>query len=164
MGNLITQSPWAAISAAASGAKQPSHVAVAYLGQKGDELLPLAEGSTLVVDVSLSAVRAGITYPGALLKIRKRGVRVFTAPLLHAKVFAFDGVGFVGSTNVSMRSRDHLREAVVRVADAPTLADIRNYVNGLATDELSKVDLEWLGKQYSPPSFAMPEVLISAEN
>lgn len=158
MGNLITQSPWAAISAAASGAKQPSHVAVAYLGQKGDELLPLAQGSKLVVDVSLSAVRAGITHPGTLLKIHKRGVSVFTAPLLHAKVFAFDGVGFVGSTNASVRSRDHLREALVRVADAPTLADIRDYVDGLATDELSKADLEWLGKQYSPPSFALPEI------
>ena len=158
MGNLITQSPWTAISAAAHSSKQPSHVAVAYLGQRGDTLLPLVADSMLVVDGSLSAVRAGITHPGALLKLRKRGVRVFAVPLLHAKVFAFDSVGFVGSTNASTRSRDHLREAVVRIADAPTLADIRNYVDGLAADELSKADLEWLRKQFRPPSFSLPAI------
>jgi hypothetical protein len=158
MGALITQSPWAAISAAAISAKKPSRVAVAYLGQAGDKLLPLAKDSKLVVDVSLAAVRAGITHPGALLRIRKKGVRIFTAPLLHSKVFAFDGIGFVGSTNASARSRDLLSEAVVRIADGPTLADIRSYVDGLATDELSKTDLEWLGKQYSPPKFALPEI------
>ena len=158
MGNPVTESPWTAISAAARRSKQPSHVAVAYLGQRGDALLPLVADSMLVVDASLSTVRGGITHPGALLKLRKRGVRVFTAPLLHAKVFAFDGVGFVGSTNASTRSRDHLSEAVVRVKDAPTLTDIRNYVDGLAADELSKADLEWLRKQYSPPSFSLPAI------
>lgn len=158
MGNLVTASPWTAISCAARKSKQPSHVAVAYMGQRGDALLPLIADSRLVVDASLSSVRGGITHPGALLKLRKRGVRVFSSPLLHAKVFAFDSVGFVGSTNASTRSRDHLSEAVVRVKDAPTLADIRNYVDGLAVDELTKSDLEWLRKQYSPPSFSVPEV------
>ena len=158
MGNLVTVSPWAAISSAARRSKQPSHVAVAYMGQRGDALLPLIADSRLVVDASLSSVRGGITHPGALLKLRKRGVRIFSYPLLHAKVFAFDSVGFVGSTNASTRSRDHLSEAVVRVKDVPTLADIRNYVDGLSVDELTKSDLEWLRKQYSPPSFSVPEV------
>ena len=158
MSNLVTESPWTAISAAARRSKQPSHVAVAYLGQKGDALLPLVANSMLVVDASLSMVRGGSTHPGALLKLRKRGVRVFTAPLLHAKVFAFDSVGFVGSTNASTRSRDHLSEAVLRVKDASTLADIRNYVDGLAADELSKAELEWLRKQYSTPSFSLPAI------
>ena len=158
MGNLVTQSPWSDISAAARRSKQPSHVAVAYMGQSGDALLPLVAESMLVVDASLSSVRGGITHPGALLKLRQRGVRVFSSPLLHSKVFAFDGVGFVGSTNASTRSRDHLSEAVVRVKDAPTLADIRNYVNGLAADELTKSDLEWLRKQYRRPSFPLPAV------
>ena len=157
MGNLVTQSPWAAISAAARKSKQPSHVAVAYMGQRGDALLPLVAESRLVVDASLSSVRGGITHPGALLKLRQRGVRIFSSPLLHAKVFAFDSVGFVGSTNASTRSRDRLSEAVVRVKDAPTLADIRKYVDGLAGDELTKSELEWLRKQYSPPSFSLPE-------
>ena len=146
---------------AARKSKQPSHVAVAYLGQGGDTLLPLIADSRLVVDAGLSAVRAGITHRSALLKLRKRGVRVFAAPLLHVKVLAFDSVGFVGSTNASARSRDHLREAVVRIGEAATLADIRNYVDGLATDELSRADPEWLRKQYSPPSF--PLLAISGE-
>ena len=45
----------------------------------------------------------------------------------------------------------------MRVKDAPTLADIRKYVDGLAGDELTKSELEWLRKQYSPPSFSLPE-------
>jgi len=128
------------------------------MGQGGDALLPLIAESMLVVDAGLSSVRGGITHPGSLLKLRKRGVRVFTTPLLHAKVFAFDGVGFVGSTNASTRSRDDLSEAVVRVKDGPTLAEIRNYVEGLAADELTGSDLEWLRKQYSPPRFSLPEI------
>ena len=103
-------------------------------------------------------MRGGITHPGVLLKLRQRGVRIFSSPLLHAKVFAFDSVGFVGSTNASARSRDYLSEAVVQVNDAPTLVDIRNYVDGLADDELTKSDLDWLRKQYSPPSFPLPEI------
>ncbi len=74
MGNLVTVSPWAAISFAARRSKQPSHVAVAYIGQRGDALLPLIADSRLVVDASLSSVRGGITHPGALLKLRKLGV------------------------------------------------------------------------------------------
>ncbi|RWO38190.1 MAG: hypothetical protein EOS11_25250 [Mesorhizobium sp.] len=158
MSNLITQSPWGLISAAARQAKKPSHVAVAYLGQSGDRLLPLLKGSRLVVDASLPAVRAGITYPGALQKLQKRGVRIFVAPLLHSKVFAFDQVGFVGSTNASTRSQLYLLEATLSVTDAPTLKDIRNYVSGLCVDELSVHDLAWLASQYKPPVFPLPSI------
>lgn len=158
MSNLITQSPWALISAAARHAKQPSHVAVAYFGQSGDGLLPLSKGSRLVVDASLAVVRAGITHPGALQKLQKRGVRIFVAPLLHSKVFVFDQIGFVGSTNASTRSQLQLREAIVRITDVPTLKDIKSYVNSLCVDELSSADLAWLVGQYKPPSFPLPSV------
>ena len=158
MSSLITQAPWALISAAARKAKQPSHVAVAYLGQSGDGLLPLSKGSCLVVDASLPVVRAGVTYPGALQKLQQRGVRIFVAPLLHSKVFAFDKIGFVGSTNASKRSQLHLKEAIVRITDAPTLNDIKNYVICLCVDELSSADLAWLAGQYKPPKFPLPSV------
>ena len=71
----------------------------------------------------------------------------------HSKVWAS-----LGPRTLPLRSRDHLSEAVVRVKDAPTLAEIRNYVDGLATDELTKSDLKWLRKQYRPPSVPLPEV------
>ena len=51
-------------------------------------------------------------FPGALQKLQKRGVRIFVAPLLHSNKFAFDAVGFVGSTNASKRSQIYLSEAV----------------------------------------------------
>lgn len=158
MSNLITLSPWVSISAAAGNAKQPSHAAVAYMGQNGDKLLPLSKGSLLVVDASLPTVRAGITFPGALQKLQKRGVRIFVSPLLHSKVFAFDDVAFVGSTNASTRSQRHLHEAIVQVTDIPTLKDIRKYVRSLCVDELSALDLVWLAAQYKPPSYPLPSI------
>jgi hypothetical protein len=117
------------------------------------------KGSSLVVDASLPIVRAGITYPGALQKLQKRGVRIFVAPLLHSKVFAFDQIGFVGSTNASTRSQLQLREAIIRITDAPTLKDIKIYVNSLCVDELSSADLAWLAGQYKPPAFPLPSVV-----
>lgn len=158
MSSLITLSPWWSISTAAGNAKQPSHVAVAYIGQNGDKLLPLSTGSLLVVDASLAAVRAGITFPGALQKLQKRGVKIFVAPLLHAKVFAFDKIAFVGSTNASIRSQRHLLEAITKITDEATIKDIRNYVRSLCKDELSATDLAWLLGQYKPPNFPIPAV------
>jgi len=159
MSNLVTQSPWDEISVAAKKSKSPSRVAVAYLGEAGNALLPLRKGSKIAVDASLPAVKAGITNPMALLKMIDTGVRIFVSPMLHAKVFAFDGIGFVGSTNASKRSQIYLREAVVRVTDTPTLAEIRHYVDSLCVDELSKSDLAWLATQYKPPNFPHPAIV-----
>ena len=156
MSRLITESPWKKITKAARDAATPSKVAVAYFGKKGDSLLPLIPKSNLVVDASLASVQCGITHPGALRRLRKNGVRIFTLPLLHAKVFAFDTYSFVGSTNASSRSQKVLTEAVLRSSDPATLKSVRKFVDSLCTDELSDDDLEWLETQYKPPSIKLP--------
>jgi hypothetical protein len=159
---LLTDSPWKAIKAAASASTTPARVAVAYFGTHGDTLLPLAKGSKLVVDCSLAAVETGITNPTALLRLHTKGVQIFTTPLLHAKVFAFDGVGFIGSTNASRRSERNLIEAVARVSDAPTLLAIRDFVESLASDRLNSVDLKWLEGRYTPPKAPLPSLADTA--
>jgi hypothetical protein len=55
---------------------QGVRAAVAYFGQNGAKLLPLKKGDTIIVDVSLGAVRQGVTDPRALKTLMQRGVAV----------------------------------------------------------------------------------------
>ncbi len=158
MNQLITNGGWKKITAAASSATEPSFAAVAYFGSKGDKLLPLREGSKLVVDASLGAVTTGITDPKALRRLHNEGVEVFSMPLLHAKAFAFDSVGFVGSSNASANSASRLIEANVAVVDAKTLKGIRNFVRSLSTDCLDDEAFDWLEERYKPPKFIIPSI------
>ena len=49
-----------------AASSQPVFAAMAYVGRDGAKLLPLKRGDSVVVDMSLSAVRQGVTYPRAL--------------------------------------------------------------------------------------------------
>lgn len=158
MSDLIVNGAWARITAAAISATKPSFAAVAYFGSKGHKLLPLRAGSKLVVDASLAAVTTGITDPKALRRLHDGGVSIFSMPLLHAKVFAFDTVGYVGSTNVSQNSASRLIEANLAVSDVKTLKDIRKFVGGLSTDQLDSEALDWLVTQYKPPKIRVPSL------
>ncbi|WP_310530652.1 phospholipase D family protein [Novosphingobium sp.] len=158
MNQLITTGGWKKITAAASKATKPSFAAVAYFGSRGDKLLPLREGSNLVVDASLGAVTTGITDPKALRRLHDEGVKVFSMPLLHAKAFAFDSVGFVGSSNASANSATRLIEANVAVVDAKTLKGIRTFVMSLSTDCLDDDAFDWLEARYRPPKFVIPSI------
>lgn len=158
MTRLITRGGWREITAAASKATMPSFAAVAYFGSKGDKLLPLREGSNLVVDASLGAVTTGITDPKALRRLHEEGVKVFSMPLLHAKAFAFDSVGFVGSSNASVNSATRLIEANIAVDDDKILKRIRNFVISLSTDCLDEFAFDWLEARYRPPKVAIPSI------
>jgi hypothetical protein len=158
MSELITKAPWKKITVAASSATRPSFAAVAYFGSKGDRLLPLRAGSKLVVDASLGAVKAGITDPKALRRLHNHGVEVFSMPLLHAKAFAFDSIGFVGSSNASTNSADRLIEANITVVDSKMLKSIREFVRRLSTDFLDDDAFDYLEKHYNPPKFKIPSL------
>lgn len=158
MSALVTGRAWRKITSAAASAKKPSFAAVAYFGSSGHKLLPLGAGSNLVVDASIGAVTTGITNPKALRRLHDRGVAVFSMPLLHAKVFAFDDVGYVGSTNVSQNSARRLIEANVAIKDAKTLTGIRKFVEKLATDRLDDAAFDWLESRYKPPKLLLPSI------
>lgn len=157
LATLVTTNVWNEITAAAKNTQKPSHVAVAYFGSKGPSLLPLLKGSTLVADVSIPTVTQGSTSPAALNQLRKAGVDIYSVQYLHAKVFAFETVAFVGSTNASERSAATLVEAALRIRTKNEIRAVRNFVGSFCVTKLSASDLKDLESYYKPPKFAPPQ-------
>jgi hypothetical protein len=154
---LLTTDVWDEITSAAETAKEPSRVAVAYFGPKGPSLLPLPKGSALVADVSITTVAQGSTSPAALNTLNKAGVEIYSAQYLHAKVFAFDSVAFVGSTNASLHSASILVEAALKINTKAEITAVRNFVESLCITRLSSSDLEELEAYYKPPKLPPPQ-------
>ena len=142
---------WPQITKAIRGSRQPCAVAVAYFGAGASRLLPLPYGSRLVVDASERAVTSGQTCPADLLNLVKRGVSVYSVPNLHAKVFVVDRAAYIGSTNVSSRSANHLVEAVICTTEPGALGAARKFVYQHCLHELTPELLKRLGKLYRPP-------------
>lgn len=157
MSTLVTTNVWNEITAAAKSANKSSHVAVAYFGSKGPHLLPLLKGSVLVADVSIPTVAQGATSPAALDQLRKIGVDIYSVQYLHAKVFAFDTVAFVGSTNASQHSAATLVEAVLRVNTKNEIGAVRDFIESLCVTKLNASDLKDLATYYKPPKLGKPE-------
>jgi hypothetical protein len=148
---FVTRGIWPKLTKAVRGSRQPCAVAVAYLGAGAGHLLPLPKGSHLVVDASERAVTSGQTCPTDLSKLVKRGVKMYSVPNLHAKVFVLDRVAYIGSTNVSSRSASQLIEAVVCTTVSSAVQSARQFVSDLCLHELTPTVLKRLAKLYRPP-------------
>jgi hypothetical protein len=103
------------------------------------------------VDASELAVASGQTAPADLSKLVKRGVRVYSVPNLHAKVFVLGRAAYIGSANVSNRSASRLVEAVIRTTEASAVRDTRQFVHDHCLHELTPTVLKHLAKLYRPP-------------
>lgn len=112
----------------------------------------------MVVDASVASVATGLTNPKALRILHKGGVAIYSMPLLHAKVFAFDDIAFVGSTNASQNSANTLIEASLSTKSAKAIKSVRDFVSSLCTDLLDDDAIDWLETQYRPPPEKMPSV------
>lgn len=148
---FITQDIWPQLTTAVRGSRQPCAVAVAYFGAGASRLLPLPENSRLVVDASERAVASGQTCPADLSKLVKRGVKVYSVPNLHAKVFVIGRAAYIGSANVSNRSASQLVEAVIRTTEPSAVRSAREFVRDHCLHELTPTILKRLGKLYRPP-------------
>lgn len=148
---LVTENIWLQLTKAVRGSRQPCAVAVAYFGEGAGRLLPLPKGSRLVVDASERAVASGQTCPTDLSKLVKCGVRVFSVPNLHAKVFVLGRAVYIGSTNVSNRSASQLVEAVLRTTESSAVRAARQFVHEHCLHELTPTVLKQLAKAYRPP-------------
>lgn len=142
---------WTRLRRLARTCQRPAFVAVAYFGKGGAKLLPLRQGSRLVVDASELAVKAGLTHPADLLKLQAKGVRVYSVQNLHAKVYVFGGQAFIGSANASNRSAHTLKEALLRTTDREAVKGAREFVRSLCLEELGPEELQRLQKIYRPP-------------
>jgi hypothetical protein len=152
--SFVTNGIWKSISSAAKRSDAPVYASVAYFGKGASKLLPLPTNSRLVVDASIGAVKNGQTCPADLKAMQKRGVRIYSIPNLHAKVYVFGGTAFIGSANASNHSAGTLIEAVIQTADKGIMRSAREFVRGLCLDELGPERLDYLAKLYRPPRFA----------
>jgi len=140
---------WSRIASLARKAKR-RYVAVAYLGARATKLLPLGKGDVLVVDMSITAVRAGQTNPAEVAEYLKRGVEVHSCSNLHAKVFVFDNKAVIGSTNVSENSQHNLIEAALLTTDADVVSSARGFVLSLIGERVTPAYVKSCKKEYHP--------------
>jgi hypothetical protein len=152
-GQFVSSGIWRSLTKSAKTARKPSFVAVAYFGKGASKLLPLPPDSHLVVDASEDAVKKGQTHPDDLKLLQKRDVVVFSSPSLHAKVYVFENLAFVGSANASNRSAKVLTEAIIKTSDRSVVRAAKAFVKDKCLDELSPGRLEKLQKLYRPPQF-----------
>jgi hypothetical protein len=148
---LVTHGIWKTLASSARGARNPAYAAVAYFGKGASKLLPLRPNSALVVDASDVAVKSGQTCPFDLKRLQKRGVRIYSAQNLHAKIYVFDHRVFLGSANASSRSAGTLIEAMLQSNDRGVVSAARTFVRSLCLDELSPKTLSRLTRIYRPP-------------
>lgn len=115
-------------------------------------MLPVSSGSILVVDATERCVRAGMTSPFSLRRMKDRGVGVYSALNLHSKTYIFDNnLTIVGSCNVSTGSRDRLIEAAIMTNNPKVCRDAGQFIRSIAVNPLSDSDLDDLCKIYEPP-------------
>ncbi len=147
---FITQSIWPELTKEVRRSPQHCAVAVAYFGAGASRLLPLPKNSRLVVDASERAVASGQTCPADLIRLVKRGVKAFSVPNLHAKVFVLGRAAYIGSANVSSRSASQLIEAVVRTTESGAVRAARQFVREHCLHELTPSVLTRLAELYRP--------------
>jgi len=151
MTTFLSDGVWKRLKEVCADSRRAADVAVAYFGRGAADLLPLPEGSRLLVDASEEAVKSGQTHPDDLAAMVRRGVRVYSVANLHAKVFVFGGTALVGSANASRRSADTLIEAVVATTDREAVMTARQFVRKLCLAELGPEELSRLQSMYRPP-------------
>lgn len=151
---LISEFPWRRLTKLVKQSPDRCHVAVAYFGQAGSRLLPLQKGSVLMVDMSPGAVKSGQTCPSEIEKLLRRGVRIYSCPDLHAKLFVVGKRVLAGSTNASKSSETRLIESLLETDDADVLEQARKFIQkthrtrgNLITPEC----VERMKKLYRPP-------------
>ncbi len=147
---------WRKLTEAAISSSK-SYVAVAYFSKNASKMLPLAKGSILVVDASENAVKSGQTCPEELLKLEKLGVKIFSFTGLHAKVFVFDNVLYIGSTNVSAHSANYLEEAILKTNEKKVVNESVAFIKSLLIKQLTQNELIELNKIYKEPKFFSPK-------
>jgi hypothetical protein len=153
---FIDRNVWRRITASVKRHPARCHVAVAYFGEHGVTLLPLEEGSILVVNASETAVKSGQTHPGQLRRLIDRGVAVYSMPNLHAKVVVTPEEVFAGSMNASRRSETYLLESAIRTTNRFVVSAARRFVATLTAIPVGPEEAQRLLTLYRPPHIEYP--------
>lgn len=128
--------------------------AVAFVGRNARSVLKWPSGTRLVTALTEDRVKRGATSAKGVKQLVGDGVSVRVHPDLHAKVYVFDRVAFVGSANAS-ESSTRLEEAAVILTKPAEVRAARAFVANLwrgasAVDQrllshLAKLEPKWVG-------------------
>ena len=144
---------WEELRQRSSFAKGAVSAAVAYFGKDGCDLLTLKKSDTLLVDMSLGAVRQGVTDPREIKKLVDRGVQVYSRACLHAKFYLFEDTLICGSANVSNHSCNGLDEACVLTTSASAIRAAKTYLGKMCSEPVTERYVEQCIGEYRPPRF-----------
>ncbi len=126
-------------------------VAVPYISRDGGKLLRLKRGDVLVVDLTLENSRNGSVCPAELAQLQRKGVRVFLAPNLHAKIILCGQKVVVSSANLSRHSSDYLDEAGLLTTDVVVVREVRQWFRERTVEEVTPEWLKECDRVYKPP-------------
>jgi hypothetical protein len=147
---LKDASLWKELRRRAKGCRK---VAAPYIGEGASTLLPWKKGDVLVCALSKVNARAGNVCPAEIEKLRKKGVKIYVEPDLHAKVMRLEDRAIVGSANISDRSKNKLDEAGVVLRDDAALASIDAWFAGRMGDPVSPGLIDACKKVYRKPKW-----------
>lgn len=146
---LVDEQVWPELKRlAARKSRGPAIVVVPYVTEP---LLDLRAGDTLAVDLSPPILRAGQTNPAVLRRYLRAGVRLYSSPGLHAKIFVLGDTAVVGSSNMSKASERELREAVIVVREPAAVRAAADAARHLLDRGLGKADLDDAARLYRTP-------------
>src|SRR5579885_3035337 len=149
---LFNQELWREIQKQVDAGRRV-RAAIAYFGSDGAKLLPLKKGDSLVVDLTMGAVRQGVTNPSEIRTLVRRGVNVFSRGSLHAKLLLVDKTLIAGSANVSQNSKQTLDEAGLVTSDAAAVRRASGFFDKLCTEPVGREYLKRCIAEYRPPKF-----------
>lgn len=139
MDELLCQPLWAELAKASKNSKNRT-AAIAYF--TSEKFVQFRQGDCLVVDASDQAIITRQTSRTLLRKLMKRGVRVYSLPMLHGKIIAFEKSAFVGSMNFSDTS-PKLTEIALKVTKRELVAEVRSMTLSLAA-KADEVDEDFI--------------------
>jgi len=105
--------------------------AVAYTSECSS--IRFKRGDLLITDASDESIKGGQTSAKELQMLKNIGVRIYSKPLLHAKLYVFTDRMVIGSCNLSASSKNRLIESAVLLRDEALISDAIQFLSELTT-------------------------------
>lgn len=112
--------------------------AVAYTSECSS--IHFERGDLLITDASDESIRGGQTSAKELQRLKNIGVRIYSKPLLHAKLYVFSDRLVIGSCNLSTSSKTRLIESAVLIRDEALVSNAIQFLSELTTESEKVTD------------------------
>jgi hypothetical protein len=148
---LSDEALWKELRSLSKGRKRRLLVAVPYVGSDTRELLHFQRGDVLVVALTIANARCGAVCPAEIDRLQQKGVLVFLAPDLHAKVILCGNKAVVGSANLSQSSLKYRDEAAIITTAPEVVRSVRDWFGQRTSEPITPEWLSICAKAYRPP-------------